>query len=89
MKYLESKKQNIIVTMIFSNVCFIVYHYSGILGNAGMVSILLNLMPIIIGLVTVAFYFVIHKTAEKHAWIVTVFGNLFNISMLLNAYFNA
>jgi hypothetical protein len=89
MKYLSSKRQNIIITLLFSNVCFIIYHYSGILGNEGLAAIILNWLPIIIGLLTIAFYFVVHKVSEKHAWIVTVFGNLLNLTLVINAFWNA
>ena len=66
MKYLTSKRQNIIVTLLFSNVCFVVYHYSGILGNAGMAAIILNWLPIIIGLMTVALYFIVRAISKKN-----------------------
>ena len=89
MKYLSSKRQNIIITLLFSNVCFIVYHYSGILGNAGMAAIILNWLPIIIGLVTIALYFIISAISEKHAWMVTVFGNLLNLTLVINAFWNS
>ena len=86
MKYLSSKRQNIIVTMIFSNVCFVVYHYSGILGNEGMAAIIVNLLPIIIGLVTIILYFVVRSISEKNAWLVTVFGNILNLTLVMNAF---
>lgn len=89
MKYLASKRQNLIITLLFSNVCFVVYHYSGILGNAGIAAIILNWMPIIIGLMTIALYFVVRAISEKHAWLVTVFGNLLNLTLVLNAFLSA
>ena len=89
MKYLASKRQNLIITLLFSNVCFVVYHYSGILGNAGIAAIILNWMPIIIGPMTIALYFVVRAISEKHAWLVSVFGNLLNLTLVLNAFLSA
>jgi len=76
------------MTILISIVCFVLYHKSGILDNAGMAAIFLNWLPIIIGLMTIAIYFIANAISRKHAWIVTLLGNLFNLIIVLNAFWN-
>jgi len=88
MKYLTSKKQNIVVTIVLSIICFALLHSSGSLDNAGMAAIFLNWLPIIIGLMTIVVYFIASVISDKYAWIVTVVGNVFNLIIVLRAFWD-
>ena len=88
MKYLRSKKQNLFLTVFVTIACFILYHKSGVLDNAGMAAIILNWLPILIGLITIAVYFITNVVSSKFSWIVTHLGNLMNVILVLSAFWN-
>lgn len=88
MKYLSSNKRNVFITVFITIACFILYHKSGVLDNAGMAAIILNWLPIIIGLVTIVIYFIINVISSKYSWIVMLLGNLFNLVLVLSAFWS-
>ena len=64
MKYLTTKKQNVIFTVLISILCFVLFHQSGVLDGAGMAALFLNWLPLIIGLMTIVFYLIANAISE-------------------------
>lgn len=86
MKYLKSKKQNVIATTLVSIVCFALLHTSGALDTAGMAAIILNWLPLIIGLATIIMYLMANAITKKNAWMVTLLGNLLNLVVVIRSF---
>jgi len=87
MRFLKSKKNNLIITIVTSIVCFVILHKSGVLDNAGMAAIFMNWLPIVIGIFTIVIYFIANAISKKYSWIIIILGNLFNIIVLISLFF--
>ena len=88
MHLLKNNTVNILFTVVISIICFIALHSSNALENAGMAAIILNWVPFIIGFCTLVVYLLCRLITKKYAWIVTILGNLMNISILLSSIFS-
>lgn len=87
MKYLQSSLYNTLFTILVSTIAFILYHQSGALENAGMAAMLLNWLPIAIGLVTIMGYFFAKVCKASWSWKISILGAFFNILLVISAYF--
>jgi len=89
MKYLASKKYNLLLTIFITILCFILFHKSGILEGAGMAALILNWIPIIIGILTFVLFLIIYTFTKKYAWIVIALGNTLNLILIIKAFWEA
>jgi len=86
MKYYHNTIINLIFTIVVSILCFVLFHKSGILNDAGMAAIFMNWLPLIIGIFTIVVYLLMNLLTKKYSWIVTMVGNLINLVLLVSAF---
>ncbi|OAV45705.1 hypothetical protein [Lewinella sp. 4G2] len=53
--------------------------------GTGMALLVLMWVPLVIGLITVAFYFLVRRLAAKSAWIITALGVAFLLAITASA----
>ena len=85
MKFLSSKRNNIILTILLSIICILVIIYSEVPEGAGMATIIMVWLPAIIWIFTIVAYLIGNMISKKYAPIVTILGNLFNILIVASA----
>ena len=86
MKYLQNKLYNVLFILVSTILCFYLYHASGVLDGIGMAAMLLNWLPLFIGLITLGFYLLTRLITEKYGWILTVLGVFINVFLVVSAY---
>jgi hypothetical protein len=88
MDFIKTNKGVMLSTILISISCFAMYRISGKLDTIGMAAIILNWLPLLIGVFTLIFYFITTIFSKKHAWIVALIGNIFNLLMLVSVLIN-
>jgi len=88
MKYLSTKKSNILLTILIAIISSLCIIYSGVLDNAGMAVIILIWIPTIIGLVTIIVFLLTTLMTKKYAPIVSIVGNILNLILGIGSFFN-
>ncbi len=86
MKYLQNKLYNVLFILVSTILCLYLYHASGVLDGIGMAAMLLNWLPLFIGLITLGFYLLTRLITEKYGWILTVLGVFINVFLVVSAY---
>jgi len=89
MEALQDRKYNVLFILLIATLSFFLYHQSGILEGAGMAAIILNWLPLLIGVGTLIFYFIATALFRRQAWIITALGCLFNIALVISAFAQA
>ncbi len=86
MKYLHHKLYNVVFIVVTTIVCFYLYHASGVLEGVGMAALVLNWLPLMIGIVTLVFYLITRSITEKYGWVLSLLGALINVFLVVSAY---
>ena len=82
---LDMPKMNILVILLSSVILWGIYINSDVLDSVGMAALILNWVPLIIGLVTMVFYGLSRLMTRKRNWIISVIGIILNLVFVLNA----
>lgn len=86
---LDQPRLNILAIILSSGVLWGIYINADILENTGMAALILNWVPLIIGIVTMAFYGLSRLMTKKRNWIVSGIGIGLNLIVVISAFFQS